>query len=73
MFSSACHDQIKVVDELLVVCGFDNRLRVFNMITEKLLLKYKPHNEVSYINCSQIKLDIAFSYSNNEIVKSKYL
>lgn len=51
MFSSSCHDLLKVVDEYLVVCGMDNRLRVFNIMTEKLVVKFKPHNDVSYINC----------------------
>jgi len=51
MFSSYCHDYMKVVDEYLIVGGMDSRLRVFNILTEKLVVKYKPHADVTYINC----------------------
>jgi len=46
IFSSYYHDLVKIIDDkYLVVAGLDNRLRVFNIDTEKLVLKFIPHEE----------------------------
>ena len=52
VLSSMCHDLIKVVDDRnLILAGMDNRLRVFNLDTEKLVLKLTPHSDkYKYIN-----------------------
>jgi WD40 repeat protein len=74
MFSSLYHDIIKIIDDqYLVVAGMDNRVRVFNIETEKLMVKFEPHDEISYVCLIEIQDKILFSYAANEIVKYEYL
>ena len=73
VLSSSCHDLIKIVDDrFLMVAGMDDRLRVFNMDTEKLCLKFHPNTEASFISLIQVRKDILFSCAGQEIVKWKY-
>jgi WD40 repeat protein len=68
------HDLIEIVDDKYLVCGgMDDRIRVFNIDTEKLIVKFEPHLSCSHICLLQVSEDVLFSYSNNELVKWSYL
>lgn len=53
--SSACLDLIKVVeDRFLILAGLSDKVRVFNLDTEKLFFTFQPHNDLSQVNLMQV-------------------
>ncbi len=56
-------------DKYLILAGLSEKVRIFSLDTEKLVTKFQPHSEASYVNLIQIGSNMFFSYSNCEIVK----
>lgn len=70
VISSACLDLVKVVeDKYLILAGLSDKVRLFNLDTEKLIFKFQPHSDQSHVNLMQIGQNMFYSYSGGEIVK----